>query len=258
MDLGLKDNVAIVTGASRGIGKGIALSLAREGCHVAICARGAEDLEAAADEIREHDVEVLALPMDVTEPAEAKRLVKETVDQLGGVNLYVGNVGGNRRGSFAELSDEDWRHIIDLNLMSHVRVSRAAVPHMKEAGGGSIVYISSIFGRELGGAGLSLYNTTKSALISLSKVMAQELTPEGIRVNTVAPGSIRFEGGSWDRRVKERPDEMEQFIEENLPIGRFGRVEEVGDTVAFLCSERASLITGACINVDGGQSHSLI
>lgn len=258
MDLGLKDNVAIVTGASRGIGKGIALSLAREGCHVAICARGAEDLEAAADEIREHDVEVLALPMDVTEPAEAKRLVKETVDQLGGVNLYVGNVGGNRRGSFAELSDEDWRHIIDLNLMSHVRVSRAAVPHMKEAGGGSIVYISSIFGRELGGAGLSLYNTTKSALISLSKVMAQELTPEGIRVNTVAPVSIRFEGGSWDRRVKERPDEMEQFIEENLPIGRFGRVEEVGDTVAFLCSERASLITGACINVDGGQSHSLI
>ena len=258
MDLGLKDNVAIVTGASRGIGKGIALSLAREGCHVAICARGAGDLEAAADEIREHDVEVLALPMDVTEPAEAKRLVKETVDQLGGVNLYVGNVGGNRRGSFAELSDEDWRHIIDLNLMSHVRVSRAAVPHMKEAGGGSIVYISSIFGRELGGAGLSLYNTTKSALISLSKVMAQELTPEGIRVNTVAPGSIRFEGGSWDRRVKERPDEMEQFIEENLPIGRFGRVEEVGDTVAFLCSERASLITGACINVDGGQSHSLI
>ena len=258
MDLGLKDNVAIVTGASRGIGKGIALSLAREGCHVAICARGAEDLEAAADEIREHDVEVLALPMDVTEPAEAKRLVKETVDQLGGVNLYVGNVGGNRRGSFAELSDEDWRHIIDLNLMSHVRVSRAAVPHMREAGGGSIVYISSIFGRELGGAGLSLYNTTKSALISLSKVMAQELTPEGIRVNTVAPGSIRFEGGSWDRRVKERPDEMEQFIEENLPIGRFGRVEEVGDTVAFLCSERASLITGACINVDGGQSHSLI
>ena len=258
MDLGLKDNVAIVTGASRGIGKGIALSLAREGCHVAICARGAEDLEAAADEIREHDVEVLALPMDVTEPAEAKRLVKETVDQLGGVNLYVGNVGGNRRGSFAELSDEDWRHIIDLNLMSHVRVSRAAVPHMREAGGGSIVYISSIFGRELGGAGLSLYNTTKSALISLSKVMAQELTTEGIRVNTVAPGSIRFEGGSWDRRVKERPDEMEQFIEENLPIGRFGRVEEVGDTVAFLCSERASLITGACINVDGGQSHSLI
>jgi 3-oxoacyl-[acyl-carrier protein] reductase len=142
--------------------------------------------------------------------------------------------------------------------MSHVRVSRAAIPHMKEQESGSICYISSIFGRELGGAGLSLYNTTKSALISMGKVMAQELAGDGIRVNTVAPGSIRFEGGSWDTRVKERPDEMREFIDQNLPIGRFGRADEIGDTVAFLCSDRASLVTGACINVDGGQSHSLI
>jgi len=180
------------------------------------------------------------------------------VDTFSAVHHYVGNVGGNRRGSFDELADKDWDDIIQLNLMSHVRVARAAVPHMREAGHGSITFISSIFGRELGGAGLSLYNTTKSALISLGKVMAQELTPDGIRVNTVAPGSIRFEGGSWDRRVKEQPEKMEAFIEENLPIGRFGRIEEIGDTVAFLCSERASLITGTCINVDGGQSHSLI
>ncbi|PEN12733.1 short-chain dehydrogenase [Longibacter salinarum] len=260
MDLGLTDNVAIVTGASRGIGKGIAHALAREGCSIAICARGADDLNAAADDIRDQTgADVLAIPMDVTDPDEADRLVEETADRFGAIHHYVGNVGGNRRGTFAELSDEDWKDLIDLNLMSHVRVARAAVPHMREAEeAGSITFISSIFGRELGGAGLSLYNTTKSALISLGKVMAQELTPDGIRVNTVAPGSIRFEGGSWDRRVKEQPEKMKEFIAENLPIGRFGRVEEVADTVAFLASERASLITGACINVDGGQSHSLI
>ena len=258
MDLGLTDSVAIVTGASRGIGKGIAHALAREGCSLAICARGAEDLKATAGELREEGADVLSIAMDVTDPEETTRLVEETVERFGAVHHYVGNVGGNRRGTFDELSDRDWQDIIDLNLMSHVRVARASVPHMREAGGGSITFISSIFGRELGGAGLSLYNTTKSALISLGKVMAQELTPDGIRVNTVAPGSIRFEGGSWDRRVKEKPDEMKQFIADNLPIGRFGRVEEVADTVAFLASDRASLITGACINVDGGQSHSLI
>ncbi|ABC46084.1 3-oxoacyl-[acyl-carrier protein] reductase [Salinibacter ruber] len=257
MDLGLQDRTAIVTGASRGIGKYIAQALAREGCDVAICARTASDLDEAAAEVREEGAEVLALPMDVTEAGEPERLVEETYDRFGRIDTYVGNVGGNRRGSFEELSDEDWEDLMDLNFMSHVRVSRAAVPHMREVEGASICYISSIFGRELGGAGLSLYNTTKSALISVSKVMAQDLAPE-IRVNSVAPGSIRFPGGSWDRRVKENPEEMEQFVEENIAIERFGRATEVADAVTFLCSERASLITGACINVDGGQSQSLI
>lgn len=257
MDLGLDGRTAIVTGASRGIGKYIAQALAREGCDIAICARTASDLEAAAEDIEAEGADVLALPMDVTEPGEPERLVKRSADRFGRIDIYVGNVGGNRRGDFEELSDEDWEDLIDLNFMSHVRVSRAAIPHMREVEGASICYISSIFGRELGGAGLSLYNTTKSALISVSKVMAQDLAPE-IRVNSVAPGSIRFPGGSWDRRVKNNPEEMKQFVEENIAIERFGRAEEVADAVTFLCSERASLITGACLNVDGGQSHSLI
>lgn len=258
MDLGLQGKVAIVTGASRGIGKGIALRLAEEGCNVAICARGEEALREAAEEIEAQGVDCLAVDLDVTEKGEPERLVAETAERFGRIDVLVGNVGGNRRGRFEELSDEDWDAIIDLNFKSHIRTSRAAIPHMKEAGGGSICYITSIFGREVGGAGLSIYNSTKSALISLGKIMAQELTPEGIRVNSVAPGSIRFPGGSWDRRVKEQPEAMKEFVAANLPIGRFGRVEEVADTVAFLVSERASLITGACINVDGGQSHSLI
>jgi len=257
MNLGLQDRVAIVTGASQGIGKYIAEALAREGCDVAICARTESDLEEAAHDIEEEGADVLAVPMDVTEEGEPERLVAETAERFGRIDVYVGNVGGNRRGEFEELSDEDWEDLIDLNFMSHVRVSRAAIPHMREVEGASICYISSIFGRELGGAGLSLYNTTKSALISVSNVMAQELAPE-IRVNSVAPGSIRYPGGSWDQRVKENPEEMKQFVDQNIAIERFGRATEVADAVTFLCSERASLITGTCINVDGGQSHSLI
>lgn len=258
MNLELEGKSAIVTGASRGIGKGIALRLAEEGCHVALCARGEEALVATAQEIEAQGVECLALAMDVTQEGEPERLVEETARRFGRVDVLVGNVGGNRRGRFETLSDEDWDAILDLNFKSHIRTSRAAIPHMKAVGGGAICYIASIFGREVGGAGLSIYNSTKSALISLGKIMAQELTPEGIRVNSVAPGSIRFPGGSWDRRVREQPEKMEAFVEENLPIGRFGRVDEVADAVTFLVSERASLITGACLNVDGGQSHSLI
>lgn len=258
MDLELRGKVALVTGASRGIGKGTALGLAEEGCHVAICARTPEPLQAAAEELHAKNVQVLALPQDVTNATHTERIVQQCIAKFGRIDILVNNVGGNRRGPFEATSDADWETILNVNLTAHIRMSRAVLSQMRRQGGGVILFISSIFGRESGGANLSIYNTTKSALISLAKIMAVELAPDNIRVNSVAPGSIRFPGGSWDKRCLDDPEGMKAFVARELPLGRFGSVEEVANVVVFLASERASLVTGACINVDGGQSRSLI
>ena len=258
MDLGLKDKVAVVTGGSRGLGFYSARALAADGVRLAICARGAEGLESAAATLRQGGTEVLTVTCDIAAEDGAATLLDAVRDHYGALDILVNNVGGNRRGQFEETTDQDWLDIIELNVLAGFRASRGAIPMMRERGGGSIVFVSSVFGREKGGPGLSIYNTTKSALISAAGIMALELAKDRIRVNCVAPGSIRFPGGSWDKRVKADPDGMRAFVRANLPLGRFGKGEEVGDVVAFLSSERASLITGACIAVDGAQGRSLV
>src|SRR5262245_42209023 len=259
MDLGLRGKVALVTGASRGIGRGIALELAREGCQVALCARGKEMLERTAAEARALGTQAVAVVADVMSAEGVREAVETTVAGFGAIDILVNNVGGSTGSAFLETSVEDWQRAIDLNLIPAVRASRLVVPSMRARGGGAIINVVSIYGREWGGSYVRrpTYIAAKAAEIGMSKALAMELAPLGVRVNAVAPGSIIFPGGAWEKRTKEDPEGIAAFLRADLPLGRFGRPEEVGRVVAFLASDAASLVIGACLNVDGGQSRAL-
>jgi len=255
MDLELTDKVAIVTGSSRGLGLASAVALANEGCRVTMCARDEVRLRQAAAGIGPAD-RVLAVPADVSTAEGVERVVSATVEAFGGLDILVNNVGLARGSTITNTSDEEWREAIDQTLFPAIRASRLAVPHMRRRGGGVILMIASIWGRESGGR--MTYNAVKAAEISLAKSLAQQLARDNIRVNSLAPGSILFPGGSWDRRRQDDPAGIAEFVTRELPFGRFGRAEEVGAAVAFLVSPRASWISGASVPVDGCQSRSLI
>jgi 3-oxoacyl-[acyl-carrier protein] reductase len=256
MNLGLKDKIVIVTGASRGIGRAIALGFAAEGAKLSICGRTPETLDAAVADIKAQGAEVFSKPADVTDGAQAETFVQETLDTYGQIDVLVNNVGGSRWTPTLEISDREWYELLDLNLVSAARMSRAVLPTMQKQSSGAIIMISSIYGRE--GGGHVTYNAAKAAEISLAKSLAKEFAPDNIRVNSVAPGSILFPGGGWARRMEADPEAMAAFVASDMPLGRFGKPEEIADVVVFLASDRASLVTGACINVDGCQSRSNI
>jgi 3-oxoacyl-[acyl-carrier protein] reductase len=188
----------------------------------------------------------------VSRPDGVQQVIDRAVEAFGGLDVLVNNVGLAGGGGLVETTDEQWQEAVDQTLMPAVRASRLAVPYMERRGGGAIVMIASIFGREAGGR--MTYNAVKAAEISLAKALAQQLAPLHIRVNSVSPGSILFEGGSWWRRQQADPAGIAEFVRRELPFGRFGTPGEVGDVVAFLCSPRASWISGTSVVVDGCQS----
>ena len=257
MNLELTDKVAVVTGSSRGLGLAAAKSLAAEGCKVSLCARGEARLKEAAEEVwragtgKSH---VFAVAADVSQPDGIRSVIDQTVETFGGIDILVNNVGVAGGAGLLDTPDHEWQAAFDQTLFPAIRASRVAVPHMQKRGGGAIVIIASIFGREAGGR--MTYNAVKAAEISLAKSLAQQLASSNIRVNSVSPGSILFEGGSWWRRQQSDPFAIADFVKRELPFGRFGKPEEVGDVVAFLCSPRASWISGTSVVVDGCQSRA--
>jgi 3-oxoacyl-[acyl-carrier protein] reductase len=259
MDLGLGDKIAIVTGSSRGLGLASARALVAEGCRVCICARGEEQLAQAAIEVEAMAKKpgmVAAVQADVSTEAGVQLVIERTVETFGGLDILVNNVGKATGTDILATSDAEWQAAFDDTLFPAIRASRAAVPHMKARGGGVILMIASIWGRESGGR--MTYNAVKAAEISLAKAMAQQLAPMNIRVNSVAPGSILFPGGSWHKRQQTDPQFIADMIKRDLPFGRLGRADEVGNVVAFLASSKASWVSGASITVDGCQSRSNI
>jgi len=268
MDLGLEGQVILLAGASRGIGLATARAFAREGSRIALMARDAAGLQAAAREVRDArrpaatapdaaaGLDVLEVAGDATRQEDAERAVRETIARFGRVDVLVTLVGGSRGAPGIEVPESDWDAVLAANLKAAATLTRLVVPSMRERGSGAIVHVASLFGREWGGA--ASYMAAKAALIAYSKSCARELAPHGVRVNSVAPGSTLFPGGSWEMRRRADPEGIAAFVAREMPLGRFGRPEEVAAAIVFLCSKPASLVIGACLSVDGGQSRSLI
>jgi 3-oxoacyl-[acyl-carrier protein] reductase len=246
MRLGLEGKGVIVTGGSRGIGRAIALAFADEGAHLAICARSPDALDSTAGLLRERGVKVHAQECDVSDPVALSGFLEESRSALGSIHALVNNASG-----FGATDDEaGWRSSIEIDLMASVRASWKVAPWIREAGGGAIIHISSTAALE---APTPVpYAALKMALISHAKNLAIQLGPEGIRVNCVAPGSIEFPGGLWDRIRTDSPDQYEA-IRQSIPSGRLGTPEEVARVVVFLASDAASWVTGVTLAVDGGQ-----
>ena len=251
MDLRLTGKRAFVTGGSRGIGLAIARALAREGAVVSICARGADGLADAVERLRGEDLAVHAYVVDVTDPDQLEEGIVRSATEQGGLDLLVANAGGSRGGGVQSSTHEDWTHTLQLNVVHAATAVRAALPWLSASGEGAALVIGSISGWKP--RATSSFAVAKAAEIHLAPALAVELSRERVRVNTLSPGSVLFEGGRWARTRAADPEAHERFVVDNLPGGRFVTLDEVADAACFLLSPRAAGINGAHLAVDGAQ-----
>ena len=254
LELGLSGKIAIVTGASEGLGRACAERFARSGARVAMCARRQDVLEHAAGTIRAATgADLLALPTDVTRAAEVEAFVKATVDRFGGVDVLVNNAGTSSAAGFEQVDDATWQADIDVKLMAAIRFCRLVIPHMKRRGGGRIVNVTTVGGKAPAPRSLPT-SVTRAAGINLTKSLAHEYAADRILVNTICLGIVK--SAQWERRLQGDPEAFYREVakKRNIPLGRVGEAAEFADLVAFLASERAGYITGTAINFDGGMS----
>ena len=249
MDFGIEGKVALVTAATKGIGLAIAQALAREGARVAIVARTESDVKQVSASIKG-----FGIAADVTTEVGCKAAIEQTRQELGPIEILVNNFGARAGTSWKDTGPRELEGAFQGNVVVSARMSQLVLPGMQERGWGRIVVIASVWGRESGGA--PAYNAAKAAEISMVKSMARDVASSAVTVNAVAPGSILWEGGGWHHRQQADPEGMAEFVRREMPLGRFGTPEEVASLVAYVCSRQASLVTGACIAVDGGQGHS--
>jgi 3-oxoacyl-[acyl-carrier protein] reductase len=263
VDLGLRDRCAIVCAASKGLGRAAAFSLAREGARVAICGRTAGPIEAAAAEIRSATgSEIVPIVADVSRAADVERLVSHAAEALGAVDVLVTNTGGPKSVLFESLSDEDWQSAFDSLLMSVIRLSRSAIPHMRRRGGGRMIYVTSVSVKQPIEA-LALSNALRGGITGLAKTLAAELAADNILVNCVAPGYTRTDrvvelAQAAAEREGIAVEAIQKRTEHMIPLKRLATLEEFGDVVAFLASGRASYVTGTTLQIDGGYVRSLL
>ena len=259
MELGLGGKRAIVTGGSKGLGRAIAEELAREGAHVAICARNEEEVKRAEKELTELGTTVFGQVADVTDPAQVKSFFDNAVSAMGGLDILVNNAGRARPGTFSTLSDEDWKEDLDVKLFSMIRCSREALPHLRASGGGRIININAVHAKSPDYRFFAT-STNRAACLGFTKSLAQEVAGENILVNAVNIGFVvtpQWKNIHQKRAPELSEDEFFAQMSGDVPLGRFGTADEVSGIVAFLASDRASFITGTDIDVAGGMGRYL-
>ncbi|WP_424767160.1 SDR family NAD(P)-dependent oxidoreductase [Paenibacillus sp. sgz302251] len=260
MELGLRDKVAIVTGGSKGIGFATAMLLAGEGAEVAIIAREPESLKSAAEQIKKTTgKEALVIRADVSVHGEAQRAVAETVEHFGRLDILVNNAGTSAARPFEAVGEEAWTADLDLKLLGAVQFARAALPHMRKAGGGAIVNVTAIGGKTPSASSLPT-SVSRAAGLALTKAMSKDLAADGIRVNAVCIGLIRSAQieRMWQAKAPQLTwEEFAKSPQHGIPLGRIGNAKEAANVIGFLVSEAASFVTGTAVNIDGGISSVL-